>query len=258
MSLTPARIVAPDRPTWRERVREIDAGPSPARWRLRAAAFSGAIAINLLILSLVLITARREPAAIETEPRAIDVILVEARPEAESEPEPEADPQPGPEAEPEPVTEAAPEGPAGQAAQGPASIETAPPEPAPQEEDRITGGGAPVFIVPPVSNDTANVLGAIRCASSNRANRDLAPCPDNGAADGLPLQRILEGPPDTLAAFTSPISAAEIRALFGDVPHQLSGQSTLADTTTASASYSSADSMRDQLPPMHPDPAFGN
>lgn len=107
---------------------------------------------------------------------------------------------------------------------------------------------------------TPFVIREIFCLTSSEATREAGHCPDGPDPDGLSMLRYasdanLEA--GLRAAIGHGMSPEQIRALFeGDgLPlADLSGEPTLADV--GQRPTSSADQMRDSLPPRHPDPAF--
>lgn len=101
----------------------------------------------------------------------------------------------------------------------------------------------------------------VLCMATSEATRRAAACPPGTDEDGLPMLQYAS--PENLARARAAFnlgSADEIRALFGEGAalgtRDLSGQPTLADGSERPTS--SSDEMRDTLPPLHPDPAFGD
>jgi len=245
------------------------------RRRLLAGALS--IAANGALLLLLILLPHRF--ASTERPDAIDVVFVTLPPQ----PVEAEEPAPQPVAQPEPDTpEPVAEEPASQ------TVETIPPEPEqsteraetsapaipeerPEEDEAPAGGGAPQrpteFIgeaMPlPDGINGGGASGVVRdvfCLSSSDANRDALGCPPGDGSEGLPMLQFAS--PENIAkaeaAFAN-LSDMQIRALYagrGLPVRDLEGQSTLADPTGRTTS--SADQMRDSLPPLVPDPAFGD
>lgn len=246
------------------------------RRRLLAGALS--IAANGALLLLLILLPHRF--ASTERPDAIDVVFVTLpqQPQpveaVEPEPEPVAQPEtdtPEPVAE-EPVAEtleAVPPAPSTERAETPAPAE--PEEQVEEDETPAGGGGAPQrpteFIgdAMPLPNGingggARGVLRDVFCLSSSDANRDALGCPPSDGSEGLPMLQFAS--PENIAkaeaAFAN-LTDMQIRALYagrGLPVRDLEGQSTLADPTGRMTS--SADQMRDTLPPLVPDPAFGD
>lgn len=143
---------------------------------------------------------------------------------------------------------------------------------APQEqEDEPRGGGAPqrpteiIGAARPLPEgsgpgSTGFAVREIFCLSTSDANRDALHCPPSDGSEGLPMLQFAS--PENIAraqAAFAGLSDTQIRALFADrgLPvRDLAGQPTLADPSARPTA--SADQMRDTLPPLHPDPAFGD
>lgn len=97
------------------------------------------------------------------------------------------------------------------------------------------------------------------CSSTSEANREAGACPDR--PDENTFQFVRFGSEEELAriraAMGLDLSPAEIHALFNSrLTRDLTGQPTM--TNQHSQHTSSADSMRDSLPALVPDPAFGD
>lgn len=244
------------------------------RRRLLAGALS--IAANGALLLLLILLPHRF--ASTERPDAIDVVFVTLPPPqpveaVEPDPEPVAQPEPD---TPEPVAEepvaetveAIPPAPSTERAETPAPAE--PGEQVEEDETPAGGGGAPQrpteFIgdaMPLPRSAVGGPQGAVRdvfCLSSSDANRDALGCPPSDGSEGLYMLQFAS--PENIAkgeaAFAN-LSGAQIRALYtgrGLPVRDLDGQSTLADPTGRMTS--SADQMRDSLPPLVPDPAFGD
>lgn len=130
------------------------------------------------------------------------------------------------------------------------------------ETSPVTGLAAftgPIAL-PNTTSATQSVLHNVFCSTTSDVNREGLPCPDQtGPASGVFARNYSDEELEALqAAFGLNLSADQIRALFSDGPpvRDLAGQPTL--TSQHSQQTSSADSMRDSLPPLHPDPAFGD
>ncbi|MEP3072150.1 hypothetical protein [Maricaulis sp.] len=245
------------------------------RRRLLAGALS--IAANGALLLLLILLPHRF-ASIE-RPDAIDVVFVTLPPPPQ--PAEAVEPDLEPVAQPEPDTpEAVAEEPVAETAEAipPAPsterVEASAPEVSQEqsEEEEVPagGGGAPQrpteFIgdaMPLPRSAVGGPQGAVRdvfCLSSSDANRDALGCPPSDGSEGLYMLQFAS--PENIAkgeaAFAN-LSGAQIRALYtgrGLPVRDLDGQSTLADPTGRMTS--SADQMRDSLPPLVPDPAFGD
>lgn len=130
---------------------------------------------------------------------------------------------------------------------------------APQRPTEFIGGAVPL----PNGINGGGARGVLRdvfCLSSSDANRDALGCPPSDGSEGLPMLQFAS--PENIAkaeaAFAN-LTDMQIRALYagrGLPVRDLHGQSTLADPTGRMTS--SADQMRDSLPPLVPDPAFGD
>lgn len=257
---------------------------TPLSEGMRRRLFAGtmALVLNGALVSLIVFAPRYEPPA--PDPTIVDVTFVslpepsapdttpepDVEPEIEPEPEqqPETMPEPEPAAEPEvlpadtpvetsPAEDLPPEAP------GPALADAIPPE---DEDETTTSAGlyqlptAPIPL-PDGPGSTAEAVRAVFCLSSSDGNRRAGNCSEESIVDG---QRLLQFASDenkarAAAAALAQLNAAQLQALLGEggLPvRDLSGQATLADV--ASRPTSSADQMRDSLPPRHPDPAFGD
>jgi len=246
------------------------------RRRLLAGALS--IAANGALLLLLILLPHRF--ASTERPDAIDVVFVTLPPppepvEAEElDPEPVAQPEPDtPEAlAEEPVAETAEAiPPAPSTEQAEASAPEVAQEQPEEDETPAGGGGAPQrpaeFIgeAMPLPNGingggASGVVRDVFCLSTSDANRDTLGCPPSDGSEGLPMLQFAS--PENIArgeaAFAN-LTDMQIRALYagrGLPVRDLEGQSTLADPTGRMTS--SADQMRDSLPPLVPDPAFGD
>ncbi|MFY0638120.1 hypothetical protein [Maricaulis maris] len=263
--------------------------------RRRLTAGATAVAINALIVSGLLFMPR--PDTVHPDPDILDVIFVsemsiepdplpepipepetepEAEPEPVAEPEPELIPEaePAPPPEPEAAIEDAPD-PATQIAAAPSA--TPPPDADPPAGDRpIPAGGveAPNILsdtnpfndtrtalpFPGGNGSTEYAVRSIFCLSTSNANREALACPLSDGSEGLPMLQFASE--ENIArgqAAMAQMTADQIQALFarnGFPGRDLGGQSTLADPS--SRPTSSADQMRDTLPPLVPDPAFGD
>ncbi|WP_297732700.1 hypothetical protein [uncultured Maricaulis sp.] len=241
--------------------------------RRRLTAGAMALAINTLIVTGLIFMPR--PDAIPPEPDVLDIVFVTdpvIEPEPEPEPVTEPDPEPvseiedavEPDAAPEVSPETTPEPVANPAAEHLAEVS---PEPAggdeapnilsdtnPFNDDRAAipfpGGGG----------GTEYAVRSVFCQSTSDANRRALACTPFMASDGLPmLQYASEENIARGRAAMAQMTAEQIQALFarnGFPGRDLGGQPTLADPSARFTS--SADQMRDTLPPLVPDPAFGD
>lgn len=238
------------------------------RRRLLAGGLS--IAANGALLVLLIVLPHRF-ATVEPRP-PLDVVLVTLPPEPADEPETPADP---PEPQPETVAPqhadiaAEPAEPlADTADEAPPAREQAAEE---DDDDVQSGGGFPLRPAEIIGNarplpegsgsgSTGYAVREIFCLSTSDANRDALNCPPGDGSEGLPMLEFAS--PENIAraeAAFAGLDAGEIRALFSGqaLPvRDLTGQPALADPSTRSTS--SADQMRDSLPPLIPDPAFGD
>jgi len=245
------------------------------RRRLLAGGLSLAANGALLILLVFL------PQRLSTvEPRPpLDVVLVTLPPQPEAEPAAEQEPpseplDPPPEAAAPQPADAAPAGtrPAEPVAETADDTPQSAPEQAEEDDEDAQGGGGlplrPAEIIgqarplPEGSGpgSTGYAVREIFCLSTSDANRDALNCPPGDGSEGLPMLEFAS--PENIAraeAAFAGLDAGEIRALFSDrdLPvRDLAGQPVLADPSTRATS--SADQMRDTLPPLIPDPAFGD
>lgn len=255
--------------------------PLSGTLRRRLIAGATALAANLLIfLGLILMPHRPVTA---TEPASLDIVFV-TLPAPVPQPEPAADPEPETAAEPEagPAPDQAPE-------QVPVMPEALPDNGTPDTgtPDTVTadatdadaaetGAGveAPniLFDTNPFNDDrvampfpggngsTEYAVRSLFCLSTSEANRTALACPLSDGSEGLPLLRFASDENIARAqAAMAQMRADQIQALFarGGFPgRDLGGQPTLADPSLRPTS--SADQMRDTLPPLVPDPAFGD
>ncbi|MEA1942958.1 MAG: hypothetical protein U9P68_12010 [Pseudomonadota bacterium] len=229
------------------------------------------------MLLILLIVLPHRFATVEPRP-PLDVVLVTLPPEPADEPETPADPpEPPPETAPQPAGIAAE--PAGASAAEPVADtadETSPPAPEQEEaeeddDDAQGGGGMPLRPAELIGHarplpggsgpgSTGYAVREIFCLSTSDANRDALNCPPADSSEGLPMLEFAS--PENIAraeAAFAGLEAGEIRALFSGqaLPvRDLAGQPVLADP--AAHATSSADQMRDSLPPLIPDPAFGD
>lgn len=258
---------------------------TPPSEHLRRRLIAGALALAInagLVLALALLP-RTTREAVEPDPVEVVFVTLEPPPVAEAEPEPEpepeiiVDPVPPPDAETDAPADIPPEL---VAATPPAPIgEFAPDD---EDEDRnedrnedggaATGGG--LSLAPPTIADldrygvqalpfnaTNDTVRDILCFGTSESTRRAVACRGETGEDGLPLLRYAS--PENRARGEAAFAMGtpeQIRALFDEGPplglDDLSGQATLADTSQRPTS--SADQMRDTLPPRHPDPAFGD
>jgi hypothetical protein len=263
--------------------------PLSGTLRRRLIAGATALAANLLIF-LGLIFMPHRPVA-ETEPASLDIVFV-TLPAPVQQPEPVADPEPETAAEPlEPETEQAPDQAPEQLPVMPETLpdtvtpDTVTPDAAEADTDADadadadaadSGAGveAPNILsdTNPFNNDrvampfpggngsTEYAVRSMFCLSTSEANRAALACPLSDGSEGLPLLRFASDENIARAqAAMAQMRADQIQALFarGGFPgRDLGGQPTLADPSMRPTS--SADQMRDTLPPLVPDPAFGD
>lgn len=243
--------------------------------RRRLTAGTLALAANLLIIIGLLFAPRPEP--VETEPAVLDIVFVslpepepgpEIPTEPEPEPEPESESEPAPEPEPvaEPEPAPSPEPPLVRDAEVDPSDDLAPADSAasavqapnilsdvnPFNDDRQA------IPFPNGSGSTEYAVRSVFCQSTSNANRVALACPLSDGSEGLPMLQFAseENIAKARAAMLN-LTADQIRALFDGNSYpgrDLGGQPTLADATGRPTS--SADQMRDSLPPLVPDPAF--
>ncbi|WP_300556140.1 hypothetical protein [Maricaulis sp.] len=252
---------------------EVLFAPLDEPWPRRV--FAGALAVmaNALLLALILLAPRHmlDP----VEPDVVEVILVERPVETE---EPPAEVRPvqdipvEQEAEPE-TADNAPERPPQAPEQVAPAESQARGETIPEDEDedeieqsRGGGGGFLAFegdalSLPAGRGSTPMFLREVFCQSSSAATREAAACPDGPPEGGWAYSD--HGTAEQLArvraAYGIGLTAEEIRALFADRPIPARDLAGLGTTTNQhSQATSAADSMRDSLPPLVPDPAFGD
>ncbi len=240
--------------------------------RRRVLAGALALAINAGLIALLLFLPRPplpEPEP-EPEPDAVDIVLVTLPPRPQDPPEPEPDP---PEPEVETPVEQAPIAPA-EPEQPPApdriARADAPGEEAEEDETEppapVTGGGHPQteFIgealpFPAGPGSTGYAVRNSFCLSSSDANREAGNCPDGDWNEIDLLQHVN---PETIARAEALMQMelqagiAAMQDADGLPVRDLDGQPTLDNP--ANRTTGAADQMRDTLPALHPDPAFGN
>ena len=241
-----------------------------------------AIAINAALIAGLPFIPRDLPAPADTS--VVSVVLVprpapaaEPVPQEPDQPEVEAPaPEPTPDAEPEAIPE--PEPIPDEAPPRPTELAQAPGTPEDEDEDNAPpaeqaaaatspGGGFPqldfggdALPFPAGPGSTSFVTREIFCLSSSEANRDAGNCPDGALEDGLSMLRYAD--PEEIARVEAMMQmqlSGEIQAILSARAfpgRDLSGQSTLADPSARATS--SADQMRDSLPALVPDPAFGD
>ena len=235
--------------------------------RRRVLAGALALVINAGLIALLLFLPR--PPLPEPEPEAMDVVLVTLPPRPQEPPQSEPDPV---EPDVETPVEQAPIAPAGPE-QAPAPDRLARADlPGEEEEDEtetpspVTGGGHPQteFIgealpFPAGPGSTGYTVRNAFCLSSSDANREAGNCPDGDWNEIDLLQHVN---PETIARAEAMMQMelqAGIAAMQGadGLPvRDLDGQPTLDNP--ANRPTGTADQMRDTLPALHPDPAFGN
>ncbi|WP_417478181.1 hypothetical protein [Maricaulis sp.] len=241
----------------------------PAFVRLRhVLAWALAVMANGVLLTIILLVPRTP---VHTPPLSVIELqlVVEAAPDPE--PEPEVEPEIEPEIEPldpppDPEDATDPDSREATADQQQANAR-------PTDDESLVNGslaageptglaGYAIGALPESAalTGTPFVIREIFCLTSSEATREAGHCPDGPDPDGLSMLRYaseanLEA--GQRAAIGHGLSPEQIRALFerdGLPLADLSGQPTLADTSQSPTS--SADQMRDSLPPRHPDPAF--
>jgi hypothetical protein len=165
-----------------------------------------------------------------------------------------------PDIAPEPIIESVPETPADAPAVPPAGSVTPervflPPAETPvsarytsESVTAETNRNEDTYILSPA---TQSVLRGLQCPGDPDAFARTGICPQGA---GRHSQMVASG--ERASDFYT-IDVAAIRAMFGQAPHALAGQSTLSDGTQR-RSLSNADSMRETLPSSSPDPAFGD
>ncbi len=230
----------------------------------RTLAWALAFAANGALIVLILVTPRppAAPAALTT----IDLVLV-AAPESEIAPvetPPEIAPLEPAQADPVPPTQTRDASDAGQAVNADLAADEE------QANDRLADdqqsglAGYEISALPETAalTGTPFIVREIFCRTSSEATREAGHCRDDPDADGLAMLRFASDAnlaAGQQAAIGHEMSAEQIHALFegdGLGLADLRGQSTLADS--GSIPTSSADQMRDSLPPRHPDPVFGD
>ncbi|BDX00385.1 hypothetical protein MACH15_21370 [Maricaulis maris] len=258
--------------------------PLSGTLRRRLIAGATALAANLLIFLGLIFMPHRPVTA--TEPASLDIVFV-TLPAPVPQPEPAADPEPETAAEPlEPEAGPAPDQAPEQVPVMPEALpdtgtpDTVTPDTgtadATDADAAETGAGveAPniLFDTNPFNDDrvampfpggngsTEYAVRSLFCLSTSEANRTALACPLSDGSEGLPLLRFASDENIARAqAAMAQMRADQIQALFarGGFPgRDLGGQATLADPSMRPTS--SADQMRDTLPPLVPDPAFGD
>lgn len=251
----------------------VSSAPLPDGLRRRLAAAGLALVVNLAFLALLVFLPRPVFVAVEPDTpnsQTLNVVLVTLPPPpaVEEAPVPVEQPAAQP-AQPDPPEAAEP------VAQDDAIIAQPGPDEEDDEEDDneerpaetappawaepgATAGEALPFPAGPGSSEYA--VREIFCLSTSQANRRAMNCPPNDGREGLPLLQYAS--PENIArarAALADLDTGQMGALFEGraLPvRDLDGQPTLADPRTRRTS--SADQMRDALPPLHPDPAFGD
>lgn len=221
----------------------------------RVLAGATAVLANLLLLALVFAVPRPEHAARELPPFEITLVplpdpVVETEEETVTPDEHVEDDQPETR-------------PAEALTQVPALTATPLPPQTEDEDEPAAITSLQAFTGPialPNTTATQSVLQSVFCSTTSQVNREGLPCPDQtGPASGVFARSYSDEELTALqAAFGLNLSPDQIRALFKDrLPvRDLAGQPTVS--SQHSQHTSSADSMRDSLPPLHPDPAFGD
>lgn len=222
----------------------------------RVLAGATAVFANLLLLALVFAVPRPEHAARELPPFEITLVTL---------PEPVVETQEETVTPDDHVEDDQPETRPAEAPNQVPALTAAPLPPQTDDEDEpaaitslqaFTGPMA----LPNTTTATQSVLQSVFCSTTSQFNREGLPCPDQtGPAGGVFARSYSDEELTALqAAFGLNLSPDQIRALFTDgLPvRDLAGQPTVS--SQHSQHTSSADSMRDSLPPLHPDPAFGD
>lgn len=230
----------------------------------RTLAWALAFAANGALIVLILVTPR--PPAAPAALTAIDLVLV-ADPEPQIEPDdnpPEIAPSPPAQADTATLTQSHDERDDEQAINADIADDEA------ALTDSLTDTQQQGLAAYEISDlpETAALTGTpfivreIFCMTSSEATREAGHCRDDPDADGLAMLRFANDAnlaAGQQAAIGYGMSAEQIHALFegdGLGLADLRGQPTLADS--GSIPTSSADQMRDSLPPRHPDPVFGD
>lgn len=242
------------------------AAPRPLAWVRRAAPVGLALVLHGIALALLIHLVR--PPVLEAPNRLIHVELVRPAPE----PEPAAVEQPA-----APVSEAAVSAPVEPAApqpadrvpaqspsqpaarsQEPAPAETAPARPAPQGAVLAAPGGADVETTPPTRS---SALRGLACARAFGAQESTVGC-EGEAGAGYDFVRFAVGEG---AAHVEGLVTARFNALAGlygadanPALRRLPGQQGMQVMVNRRTGLGGAHEMRDSLPPMVPDPAFGD
>ncbi|MDG1416814.1 MAG: hypothetical protein P8P99_03320 [Maricaulis sp.] len=196
-------------------------------------------------------------------PKSVDVVFLNP-------PEPELTPPPEPEIEPEiaPPAPAVPPPPPRDTPVVPVPTEAPPAGPVSSEEDeeeappqmtnleRLQSYEVQPFFIAPPPGRTAELLQSVFCATTPDSSRDAAEC-DYSDYDPTALLQYAETRDlgALNAAFGLDLTPNQIRILNGIAAHELAGQATL---DTSARPTSSADEMRDTLPPQVVDPSFGD
>jgi len=250
------------------------------RRRLTAGAL--ALAANLLIFAGLVFMPRPEP--VDAESEVLDIVFVTLpdlapEPELEPEPDPESEPEPEPELELEPEPQSEPEAEPVLEARPDTDPVTEPSLDSPTDDNDEPASPALAAEAPNILSDvnpfnderqaipfpggggsTEYAVRSVFCQSTSNANRVALACPLSDGSEGLPmLQFASEENIARAKAAWAAIRADQIRALFARNPYpgrDLGGQATLANPSGRLTS--SADQMRDSLPPLVPDPAFGD
>jgi len=215
-----------------------------------------ALVINAALISFILLAPRDTPRP--DEPDVIDIVFV-SLPLIEPEPEPEPIVE---EEEEEPVEEVVEE--PDVALEEPSNPTSTPDENEEEEEEEpavnslaLWQNHAPLPLPESQRNETAETLRSLFCMTTSEANREAGECPFSDEGEGLALLQSAQGRDvtDQAAPFGFDLTPQQIRALFGIREPRLAGQPTVDNSRRPT---SSADEMRDTLPPQHPDPGFGD
>ncbi|MGJ3231514.1 MAG: hypothetical protein ACFE0P_06930 [Oceanicaulis sp.] len=244
-ALSPApRVTAPDIPVWLRRT-----GPAALALGLHAGLlgwliwFAGEARLEpepARIVNIELVTAPAEPEpVVEPEPAAVPIDAIDAPAPAVTEPAPLEPPA-------ETASESAPE----------TAAAPAPAESPPAGVVLDAPGGADMETAPPTRS---SALAGIACARAFAGDDTPIGCE---AGPGFDFSRHAGGEG---AALVEALTEARFNALAGLYGAQLDpalrrlpGQQGMQVMTNRRMGMSGADEMRDSLPPMVPDPAFGD
>ncbi|WP_339743235.1 hypothetical protein [uncultured Maricaulis sp.] len=230
----------------------------------RTLAWALAFAANGALIVLILVAPR--PPAAPAALTAIDLVLV-ATPEPEIEPDdspPEIAPSPPAQADMATATQARDESDDEQVVNADLADDEEALTDNPTDSPQQGLAAYEISALPETAalTGTPFIVREIFCMTSSEANREAGHCSDDPDPDGLAMLRFASDAnlaAGQQAAIGHGMSAEQIHALFegdGLGLTDLRGRPTLADTSRRPTS--SADQMRDSLPPRHPDPVFGD